>query len=159
MSSDTLSLRLETLATRRFGCDHCGKRFPGHGFCPDCPEEPLLDLADPYVRELVGQEPSEGMLVSAPGVRWKFSNPFRFAIIAATIGGCYYVVMHPDDIAYLLTETEAGLVLWVGLIVAVTIYRIYEINTRVFKPRIASKLAEISEEEWRLLALLNENKG
>jgi hypothetical protein len=37
----------------RFFCEHCLGRFNTGGDCPACPDEPLLDLGDEAVREML----------------------------------------------------------------------------------------------------------
>jgi hypothetical protein len=41
---------------RRYHCAVCHHRAPAPGTCPRCPEEPLLDLADPEVRIMLEQQ-------------------------------------------------------------------------------------------------------
>lgn len=158
MSADSLALRLEALATQRFGCDHCGKRFPGHGFCPNCPDEPLLDLADPHVQDMIRQAPPEHGSADEPRARRKFFAAIQFSITAATIGGALYLFMNPDLITHLLTKNIAVPLLLFGISMVFGILRVYELMSQISPPPIRLKLADISEDEWYLLAMLNDKE-
>lgn len=48
-------MNTSTPAVARYHCANCHHRAPAPGNCPHCPEEPLLDLADPEVRLMLDQ--------------------------------------------------------------------------------------------------------
>ncbi|MFU8803200.1 MAG: hypothetical protein ACNA8W_05255 [Bradymonadaceae bacterium] len=156
MAAETESRELKRLVAVRFGCDRCGRRFASHGFCPDCADEPLLDLADKEVRRLLVsledsfdpqvQEQEEKIVM----VVWTI--PFIFVAL---------FVMFIFHLAYereLITAvTSQGLHIGLAVVLGGAYFWVTLLKAKPMTQN-ASKLCEIPEEEWKLLHMLAEEE-
>jgi hypothetical protein len=73
----------------RYICEQCRRRYRGSGMCPDHPEEPLLDLADPEIRLLLDKD-------DGPWHRG------RAGVVGLLVASALYM-------AFMVVATQAGL--------------------------------------------------